>query len=104
MPRPARKLTTVLPRDTKPRTGSGLPMSTLTSAVSRDERTMLATLRRKIAEQIDEGCRAPVLAALTKHLLTIDGQIRALDARSAGQLSEDDDDDDGAAAFDPTSV
>lgn len=54
---------------------------TITQALSESERDVLAATRLKIAREIDAGPPPAYLAPLSRQLLEIDRQIRALDAR-----------------------
>lgn len=77
-------------------------MSVAVAASSGDERALLVALRDSIAEAIDEGAPARDLAALSRRLMEITRELKALDvaeeeAAENGAVSEDEE-------FDPSSI
>jgi hypothetical protein len=78
------KLRVVTGRQARPR------KRRVAGVVEGPERELLVVLREKIAAAIDGGVPVYVLLPLTRQLLDIDGQIRALDVRAAAQAEEDD--------------
>lgn len=78
------------------------PMS-LKTATEKSERELLATLRVKIAEDIDGGVPPHTLAPLSRQLLEIDKQIRLIDAR-ARQESDANARDDVDDTFDASAI
>lgn len=77
-------------------------MDVSAAASSGDERSLLVALRDAVAEAIDEGAPARDLAALSRRLMEISREIRALD------LAESEESDNGAVSedeeFDPSSI
>jgi hypothetical protein len=89
------------------RRGPGRPKKKLLIDVVDDEREMLVILRRKLAEALEKGPAATAFTALTRQLLQVDRQIRAIDL-AAKEAAEDPDGDDETAdpetSFDPASI
>lgn len=59
-----------------------------TAARSGDRRRLLASLRDLIAGRIDEGVQPRDLAPLSRRLLALDAEIRALDAEQTDPVHD----------------
>lgn len=77
--------------------------ATIKAAVEASERELLVAMRTKIAAEIDTGVPAHTLPKLMQQLREFDQDIRAIDARGAGESNEERDDERTVAdeAFDP---
>ena len=62
---------------------------TLKDAVDASERSLLVTIRSRIAREIDGGVPPHTLAPLTRQLREIDKEIRLLDLRAKEEADED---------------
>jgi PHD/YefM family antitoxin component YafN of YafNO toxin-antitoxin module len=79
----------------------------LAGVVEGPERELLVVLREKLAAVLDGGVPVYVMMQLTRQLLSVDGRIRAIDARAAEEAAaadEPDDDLDDEAGWDPSTL